>query len=170
MTVTKNHYCNCMKTVKMEGVAFITYFKSIAFNMPCPRHSGKTDDWPMMSQPADVFNKLFVCYQDLSEYVGSFKYLMKGHNSARFLIWSCLNETFLISPQLQVQKVYVLGFKVVGLSRYNFKLDSYMAVVEMGYELLELSLPVPPEEEHVIYKPLQHMGKSPGEVECLVDK
>jgi hypothetical protein len=33
-------------------------------------HRGKTDDWPMMSRPTDVFNDYFVCYQDLSEYVG----------------------------------------------------------------------------------------------------
>ena len=34
------------------------------------RHRGKTDDWPMMSRPTDVSNDSFVCYQDLSEYVG----------------------------------------------------------------------------------------------------
>ena len=36
----------------------------------CICHRGKTDDWPMMSRPTDVFNDYFVCYQDLSEYVG----------------------------------------------------------------------------------------------------
>ena len=33
-------------------------------------HHGKTDDLPMMSRPTDVLNEPFVCYQDLSEYVG----------------------------------------------------------------------------------------------------
>ena len=36
----------------------------------CSLHSGKTNDWPMMSRPTDVLNEPFVCYQDLSEYVG----------------------------------------------------------------------------------------------------
>ena len=31
---------------------------------------GKTDDWPLMSRPADVSNEYIVCYQDLPEYVG----------------------------------------------------------------------------------------------------
>ena len=34
-------------------------------------HRGKTDDWPMMSRPPYVLNDSFVCYQDLSEYVGN---------------------------------------------------------------------------------------------------
>ena len=33
-------------------------------------HRGKIDDWPMVSPPKDVLNDSFVCYQDLSEYVG----------------------------------------------------------------------------------------------------
>ena len=33
-------------------------------------HHGKTDDLPMMSHPNDVSNDSFVCYKDLSEYVG----------------------------------------------------------------------------------------------------
>ena len=33
-------------------------------------HSGKTDDWLLMSRPTDILNDFFVCYQDLSEYVG----------------------------------------------------------------------------------------------------
>ena len=33
-------------------------------------HRGKNDDWPVMSRPTDVLNDSFVCYQDLSEYVG----------------------------------------------------------------------------------------------------
>ena len=33
-------------------------------------HRGKNDYWNMMSRPTDVLNDSFVCYQDLSEYVG----------------------------------------------------------------------------------------------------
>ena len=33
-------------------------------------HCGKNDDGPMMSRQTDVLNDCFVCYQDLSEYVG----------------------------------------------------------------------------------------------------
>ena len=36
----------------------------------CQVHCGKTDDWPMMSRPTDILNDSFVCYQDLSKYVG----------------------------------------------------------------------------------------------------
>ena len=34
------------------------------------QHLGETDDGPMMSRPTDVLDNSFVCYQDLSEYVG----------------------------------------------------------------------------------------------------
>ena len=40
------------------------------FTESAPRHSVKTDDWPMMSQPKDVLNVSYVFYQHLSEYVG----------------------------------------------------------------------------------------------------
>ena len=33
-------------------------------------YCSKTDDWHMMSRPTDVLNDSFVCYQDLSLYVG----------------------------------------------------------------------------------------------------
>ena len=34
------------------------------------KHCGKTDDWPIMSHPQYVLNGSFVCYQDISVYVG----------------------------------------------------------------------------------------------------
>ena len=34
------------------------------------KHRGKIDDWHMMSRPTYVSNDSFVCYRDLSEYVG----------------------------------------------------------------------------------------------------
>ena len=47
-------------------------------------HRGKTDDWPMMSRPKDVLNDSFVCYKDLSGYVGLSNIKQEFHSEPTF--------------------------------------------------------------------------------------